>query len=130
FCSEIRKNPAIAAISMRDVYSHPTIAGLATHLGTQSGETAPEETRTIHIPSAFSYYVCGLFQIVTSIAYGAALLWLTIEGFKWAYAAAADIQQLYLRFLILGIAVYAGSSALPIIVKWLLVGRWTETSFP
>ena len=58
------------------------------------------------------------------------MLWLGIEGFKWTYAVVGDLPQFYLRLVALGILVYLGLSLVPVAIKWLLVGRFKEESFP
>ena len=42
FCARVRKRPDLPSVSMKDIYQHPTIAGLATALG----DGAPHRRRS------------------------------------------------------------------------------------
>ncbi len=41
FCARVRKQPDLPSISMRDIYAHPTLAGLSAALSEVRAETAP-----------------------------------------------------------------------------------------
>ncbi|MFL9823415.1 Pls/PosA family non-ribosomal peptide synthetase [Rhodoplanes sp. SY1] len=131
FCARIRRNPGMENVSMRDIYTNPTIAKLAAIFDADGQAAAvavaPEP---FHVPSDFSYYACGAAQL---LFYGAmSLLGLAVFdiGLEWAYAAAGDPVQLYLRSVTAAVAGFFGLTAVSVIGKWLLVGRFTEERIP
>ena len=131
FCSDVRQNVGFSDISMRDVYSSPTIQDLAAKLeSTSTIVTIQAPPVEAHIPTALEYYGCGALQALFYVGYGLLGLWILKVGFEWTYAAIDDFGTLYVRLLVFAVASFVGFSALPIAAKWLLIGRWKETSFP
>ncbi|MGE0038792.1 MAG: Pls/PosA family non-ribosomal peptide synthetase [Xanthobacteraceae bacterium] len=131
FGSEIRKRLNISAVSMRDIYLNPTVEKLAAHLDALPPEAPMQMNQEpIRVPSAFAYYTCGLFQVLAYVGYGSFALWLLVEGLEWVYEAAGDLTNLYTRSAIFGFALFATLTAVPILGKWLLVGRWKASAFP
>ena len=52
-----------------------------------------------------------------------------IVGYEWVLIAAGP-ADIYLRSVVVGVAGFLGLSLLPILVKWLLIGRWKPQEFP
>ncbi|MBN8956506.1 MAG: amino acid adenylation domain-containing protein [Rhizobiales bacterium] len=132
FCANVRKScPTAAALSMQDIYLHPTVAQLAAHLGQSDAESAPVMVEEpLHVPSDLSYYGCGALQLLSYCGYGMVSLWLFILGFDWMYAAIDNPVSFYLRSTVFVVAAFALAAALPVAAKWLLIGRWKEERFP
>ncbi|MCB1509894.1 MAG: amino acid adenylation domain-containing protein [Hyphomicrobiaceae bacterium] len=131
FCSKVRKNPAFAGVSMQDIYLNPTIAKLGDYLDTRAlGGAMQQEPVRFHRPSNLSYYGCGALQAAFYAVYGLAFLWLFKEGMTWTNAAAGNIVEHYMRATVFTAAMFFGMSALPIVAKWLLIGKFKEESFP
>lgn len=51
------------------------------------------------------------------------------QGYEWI-SAVDGIVDIYLRSLVFGASVFAGVCVVPVVAKWLLIGRWKETEFP
>ena len=131
FGSEIRKRLNISAVSMRDIYLNPTVEKLAAHLDALPPEAPMQMNQEpIRAPSAFAYYTCGFFQFLVYVGYGTFALWLLVRGLEWVYEATGNLAYLYTRSVIFGLALFAILTAVPILGKWLLVGRWKATTFP
>ncbi|NVO12429.1 MAG: amino acid adenylation domain-containing protein [Rhodoplanes sp.] len=131
FCARIRRNPGMAGVSMRDIYTNPTIAKLAaTFEAGGAAEPVPAAPEPFHVPSDFSYYTCGAAQLLFYGAYSLLGLWVFDTSFEWAYAAAGDPVQLYLRSAFAAVASFFGLTAVSIVGKWLLVGRFEEERIP
>ncbi len=138
FCARVRKRGDLPSVSMKDIYSHPTIASLAIAL-TQAvpaqagqapapGQVAAEPTAPAEkaAPAKTAQYVtCGALQLLTfaACAYLAALVvgW----GADWV-SAPSGLADIYLRAVLFGGAVFVAVCVLPVIAKWTLIGRWTE----
>jgi non-ribosomal peptide synthetase-like protein len=53
----------------------------------------------------------------------------TGRGYEWV-SSGSGVVQVYLRSAIFGGAVFIGVCTVPVVAKWVLVGRWKETEFP
>ena len=134
FCARVRKRPDLPSLSMKDVYENPTIASLALALGDVAAEEPgnPAEptaspTRNITIPArTLSYVLCGTLQFLYFAGFAFLGSLIAIRSFFWIAAATGPVD-IYLRTVVLLTAVFAATSVLPILAKWLLVGRWTTT---
>jgi non-ribosomal peptide synthetase-like protein len=151
FCARVRKRGDLPSVSMKDIYSHPTIASLAAaltqagrtaasghapgsgHPTTESGASAPGQAAAepaapaVKAPRATTaqYMTCGALQLLSfaACAYVGALAlgW----GANWV-SDASGLAGIYLRAVLFGAAAFTVACALPVIAKWALVGRWTE----
>jgi non-ribosomal peptide synthetase-like protein len=141
FCARVRKRGDLPSVSMKDIYSHPTIASLATAL-TQAvpaqaeqapaeqaqvgGQTAAEPAAPAEAAHATTaqYVMCGALQLLffAACVYLAALIvgW----GADWI-SAPSDLAHIYLRAVLFGGAAFVALCVLPVIAKWALIGRWT-----
>ncbi len=131
FCAQIRKNPGMSNVSMRDIYTNPTVSTLASHLDHTviEGFIAAKE-EPFHNPSNLAYYGCGALQLAFYAAYTLLGLWVFATGLSWTYAAVDHPFELYVRSVVFAASVFIGFNALAIGAKWLLIGRWKAESFP
>ncbi|MCG8556297.1 MAG: amino acid adenylation domain-containing protein [Proteobacteria bacterium] len=149
YCSVVRRHWPAARVSMRDIYLHPTIEQLAGVLQLRAKKTPPagdtplpNQRSTLcpvngrgaepaqQAPPALHYYACGAAQLVAFLLYGLGALWLAFASFGWAHAAWADTAQLFVRLACVSGGLFFGLSALPVLAKWLLIGRWKPEVFP
>lgn len=130
FCARVRKRTDVAPVSMRDVYAHPSIDGLAlaTAVPVSGSREEPEpcaaSTRTPVPGTGRAGYVrCGALQLLAFLGYSGLVAFLGVRGYEWI-SAGSGVLDVYLRSVLFGGAVFLGLSALPVAVKWALVGRW------
>ncbi len=128
FCALIRERGDLAPLSTRDVYLNPTVRGIAESLPSTAGVTAAraEEPRRA---STVSYVLCGLFQFLAFLVYAAGSGWMLDTGFDWV-TEAGGLVDAYARAVGLGLVLFAALSAMPILAKWVLVGRWKPGEIP
>jgi len=154
FCARLRKCDDLPAVAMKDVYAHPTIAQLAAAFGAPvtggaeaAGSTEPpvlgtqimravravrsvRAARHRKAPTRKQHYVlCGLLQLLFLLVYPALLMLAVFEGYEWILHS-PDMLTVYLRSVALGSAVFVGMCSLPILLKWVLIGRWKPQEFP
>lgn len=132
FNAAARRRAGWSALSMRHVYSYPTIRQLATALGQREPAVAAATTdasrgdlpnrRTIGKPR---YALCGLLQVVAFASCALAGAWLLDLGAGWVLAAHGTVM-ITIRGLLAGAAATFMMGTLPIAAKWLLIGRWKE----
>jgi non-ribosomal peptide synthetase-like protein len=131
FCARVRKHPDLPSIAIKDVYTHPTVAALATAL---TPDPAPPSTDLVPATGTTpragrpAAAVCGVVQLLFVLGYAL----LVAAGVTWTFeriSAAPTLPALYLDALVIGAAASAVLVILPILLKWLLVGRWRPTEF-
>lgn len=136
YCARLRRQPLTAQVAMRDAYAHPSVAALAAHLGTadaaagsQATRAWPADTRPPHVARRSAYLATGLAQLLLVLGY----VWLQAVLAWWAQEwvlHAPDVPTAWARSAGAGSLVFLSVAGLPVVLKWLLVGRWTEDEFP
>ena len=131
------KRGDLPPVSMQDVYQHPTIRSLAAALATTSKEAptpvpppapaAPAAPATLIDPlrraSSGEYVLCGALQLLFILGYPALTVFIAVRGYGWV-TADAQLVHVYLRAVAFDAEVFLGLCTLPILVKWVLIGRW------
>jgi non-ribosomal peptide synthetase-like protein len=129
FCASIRKNSNMSSVSMRDIYMNPTVAQLADHLDTAIEGFVTAQPEPFHAPSNLSYYTCGALQLAFYAVYALCGLWVLDTGYQWA-AASESALEIYARSVVFAAGSFVALSAISIIAKWALIGRFKTQSIP
>ncbi len=128
FCARVRKRPEVPSVSMKDIYANPTIRSLATALGDHEPvpvDVAAEEPAEAPARAGRAQYVlCGLLQLLTFVGYSYLAAFIVERGALWVSAGAGGLLEIYLRLVLFAGAGFVGLCILPIVAKWVLVGRW------
>jgi non-ribosomal peptide synthetase-like protein len=135
FGAEIRKRMNLASVSMREIYLHPNLEELALRLESLPEESSvaaagPSNRETFHQPSSPDYVLCGTLQMLVLLGVSLFSLWFFASGIIWTYGAMPNLVETYLRAVLYLMAFYMVYSAIPIVLKWVLIGRWREESIP
>jgi non-ribosomal peptide synthetase-like protein len=127
FCAKVRKRADIPSVSMQDVYTYPTVRGLTAALAETATSpvelptpAAPEEVRPV---GRFPYVMCGVLQFLFLLAYAYLAAFVLERGYEWI-SAGAGLLAIYLRAALFGAIGFVGLSILPVLAKWVLIGRW------
>src|SRR5207244_3572387 len=127
FCARVRKRGSLPAVSMRDVYQHPTIRSLAAAVAEAAPRAAaPPVPPAIETPTPTSsgeYVLCGTLQALFFLAYSYFAVVSITAGYEWVTAVSAPIE-IYLRLVLASSAAFLGVCAVSIAAKWVLIGRW------
>ncbi|MEJ3658463.1 Pls/PosA family non-ribosomal peptide synthetase [Actinomycetes bacterium KLBMP 9759] len=150
FCAKVRAKPDLPNVAIKDVYRAPTIAELAAVGAKAATRTPVSATDTVTIKLAAirktdvvvvendpamapvatpTYLLCGLLQLLVLLGYPALVAYAFATGAEWVLAALTPLD-VYVRAVVFTGAMFLGTALLPILVKWLLVGRWKPTQFP
>lgn len=127
FCARIRKRADLPAVSMQDIYRNPTIRNLATAFAdpppTPVEPSVPASIEVATPASKLQYVLCGALQLLLFLgsSYLAALV--AVRSFEWI-SAGSGLIDIYLRSVLFGGASFVGVCTLPILAKWMLIGRW------
>jgi len=134
FCARVRKRGDLPPVSIKDVYGHPTIRSLSEAL--QNGAPAsmalpapsPAPTEAPARATAAEYVLCGALQLLFFLGYAYVAAFTAARGFGWISAGSG--VEIYLRVVLFSAAVFVVVSAVPIVAKWLLIGRWKAEQIP
>jgi non-ribosomal peptide synthetase-like protein len=133
FCARVRKRPDLPSVSMPDVYKHPTIRRLTAALANPNTDTktmpisqpaAP--AAPIEPPSRAStgeYVLCGALQLLFLLGYPVLIATIVVRGYEWVSVGATWVD-IYLRGVAFGGAMFLGLCTVPLLLKWVLIGRW------
>lgn len=132
-CARVRKQGGVASISMKDVYSHPTIRTLAAALqdgaATSHEKAAPAPTPVTKRASTRQYLVCGTLQFLFFCGYAYLAALGVGAGYAWISGGAGP-AEVYLRALEFGAVAFCIVCAVPIVAKWILIGRFKPRQIP
>jgi prolipoprotein diacylglyceryl transferase len=149
FSAAARAHPRLATVSARDIYTHRTLEGLATHLDvapplpsvldetpnklvigephTSRAEAADSTPDTGS--SNLAYYLTGAAQLVL-LGVGIFLNALLIDrGYSWA-TASPDTADVIERSAGFSAVAFLALCLAPVLLKWLLIGRFTAGRIP
>jgi non-ribosomal peptide synthetase-like protein len=136
FCAKVRKRADLPTVSMKDIYGHSTIRSLATALSASvpgTGVTTPPSAPSagdVHLRAGRgAIALCAIAQLVTFVVYVLLLTGLVATFYQWL-SGAAGLYDVYLRSVVLGAVTLVAMCVFPVIVKWVLVGRWKAEEFP
>src|SRR5438093_133901 len=127
FCARVRKRGNLPSVSMKDVYRHPTIRSLAAALADVAPSSATSSVvaaSEVATPtSTLEYVLCGVLQLLFFLGYSYVAALAAAEAYEWI-SAGSDGVDIYLRLVVCSVAGFLVVCILPILVKWMLIGRW------
>jgi non-ribosomal peptide synthetase-like protein len=139
FCARVRKRDGLPVMSMQDIYAHPSIMGLAQAFGIAEAEAEVnlDAIATLIQPrdpilarsaapapaSTRQYLLCGALQLLFFLGYAWAAAFVGARAYEWV-SAAKGYEEIYLRSVVFGGAAFIVLCILPILAKWVLIGRW------
>jgi non-ribosomal peptide synthetase-like protein len=127
FCARVRKHADLPPVSMKDIYQHPTIRSLATTLGdtvpTPVESSVPASTEVTRPASTRQYVLCGTLQLLIFLGYSYLTAVILDRSYTWI-SAGSGVLDIYLRSALFGGATFLVLCTLPILAKWILIGRW------
>ena len=135
FCARVRKRADLPSVSMKDIYAHPTIRSLAESFGVAEAEADLDAVPTLIQPrdpvmperaakaSTAQYIMCGTLQLLFFLGYAWAAALVGARAYEWI-SAGTGLADIYLRAVVFGGAGFVVVCTVPILAKWVLIGRW------
>ncbi len=127
FCARVRKRGNLPSVSMKDIYAHPTIRSLAAALADVPPSSAKSPVAAaieVATPtSTLEYVLCGTLQLLFFLGYSYFAALGVGAGYEWIFAGPNNLD-IYVRLLLAGVAGFLVLCTLPILTKWMLIGRW------
>ncbi|MEU0395658.1 Pls/PosA family non-ribosomal peptide synthetase [Streptomyces sp. NPDC006208] len=133
FCARVRKRADLPSVSMKDIYRNPTIRSLATAFEdaapTPVETPVPLSTEAVAPAGTLRYALCGTLQLLIFVGYCCLSGIVVARGYEWV-SAGSGVTDVYLRSVVFGGIGFVGLCTLPIVAKWILIGRWKPRDFP
>ena len=135
FCARVRKRPDLPSVSIKDIYQHPTIESLATAFGDAApvpiespAPTAVESpaATSVEVPKpagTLQVVLCGALQLLIFLGYSYLTALVIAQGYEWI-SAGSGVLDIYLRSVLSCTALFLFLFSVPILAKWILIGRW------
>jgi non-ribosomal peptide synthetase-like protein len=141
FSAAVRERGGLPPVSMKDIYLHPTVRDLAAAVAPsgvapsgagQSGVARPAPA----LPDAAAldtspprgrplFALCGALQLLAFLVYLAGLSVVLDAGASWVLAG-HGVLGIYARLVAFGGGGLLGLGIMPVIAKWILIGRWKQ----
>jgi non-ribosomal peptide synthetase-like protein len=135
FCARVRKRGDLPPVSMKEIYRNPTIRRLAAAITVAAPAPAPASVSSPAAvatpieagPRARTWQValCGALQVLSALAYLYLVAVVLARGTNWASRGSGFVED-YARSALVTWGEFLGVCLLPILAKWVLVGRWTS----
>jgi non-ribosomal peptide synthetase-like protein len=135
FSTAVRERGDLPPVSMKDIYLHPTVRLLAAAIGEPcpAGPAGPGPARD-PVPGTppgagpaarggLAYFLCGTLQLLAFAAYVGGFSLAVNAGAAWALAGGGALG-IYARLVVFGGGGLLAMGILPVLAKWLLIGRW------
>jgi non-ribosomal peptide synthetase-like protein len=126
FNAAVRQHAHLPAVSMKDIYLHPTVRSLAAALAAAGPAGGPAPASPDNAPAPVGrprYILCGALQLLVFLGYACVLSVVLDAGSTWA-AGGGGVLGSYARLVAFGGGAMLGMGVLPIAAKWILIGRW------
>jgi len=127
FCARVRKRGGLPSVSMNDIYAHPTIRSLAAALADvppSSAKSSVAAAIEVATPtSTLEYVLCGGLQLLFFLGYSYVAVLAAAQGYEWISAGSGGVE-IYLRLVLFSGACFLVVCTVPIVAKWVLIGRW------
>jgi non-ribosomal peptide synthetase-like protein len=130
FCAAVRCRDGLPAVSIKDVYLHPTLRDLAGALAdSERPPVVPAGAPATARASSRQYVLCGALQLVIFLTYTGMSSLVLVAGYE-VVSAGTGLVDRYLRSVLFGVGALVYLCSGPVVAKWLLVGRWTVREIP
>ena len=116
FCARVRKRGNLPPVSMKDVYAHPTVRGLATAVASAAQPIRPSAHPSAPAPSPTSareYVLCGALQALFYLGYAYLGVLAAVAGYGWLVGDAEGIERIA-RLVLFGAVAFLVICAVPI----------------
>jgi non-ribosomal peptide synthetase-like protein len=124
FAARVRTQTDLPTLSLREIYRQRTLRGLATWLDGLDRTPAPAApVATARRPGTAAYAACGAAQLVVMLAMVGVASVVLEQSLRWI-AGGVAVTDVVARGFGLSVGLFIALCLLPILVKWVLVGRW------
>ncbi len=97
--------------------------------GLPASARAGEDDGPAQRPGRAAQVLCGALQFLAFVAYSTLNLLVVVWGYEWI-SASTGVVEFAQRSFGVGAGVFVLTATLPILLKWLLIGRWRVQEIP
>jgi non-ribosomal peptide synthetase-like protein len=133
FISIVRETPALASVTLQDVYRTRSLRALAAHLDSKAGQAGPPRDLSFEPPPFLRRFLCGLAQAaVLPIIIGLVTAeWLGVfVSFMLFTDTDASLLEEVGSLLGVYISINLAVVAISIVAKWAIIGRTKPGRYP
>jgi non-ribosomal peptide synthetase-like protein len=127
FSAAIRGRPNLPPVSLKDIYLHPTVRDLAAAVAQPGPAREPAPTALPNpeppVTGRPRYLLCGALQLLAFLVYLGGVSAAVDAGSSWTTAGRGALG-IYLRLVVFGGGGLLALGILPVVAKWILIGRW------
>jgi non-ribosomal peptide synthetase-like protein len=129
FCTRLLNREDLPRVSIKEVYQHPTIRSLTAALTDTAAphapvpESVPATDKVLPPIGAPQYILCGALQFLSALGFFYLTAFVSIRSYDWI-SGGSGFVGLYGRSIVASSAAFLGMCILPILMKWILIGRW------
>jgi non-ribosomal peptide synthetase-like protein len=130
FCARLRERD-VPSLSMKDIYVQPTIRNLAALRAAPAATAVGEQTVAPPLTRARTrqYVTCGALQFLAFLGYAYVSSLVVVWSLRWVVGA-SGFADTYVRSVVLGSTTFVYFCAAPIVLKWIVIGRWKSCEIP
>ena len=128
-CGRLRHRPELPPVRMKDLYVARTVRRLAPALKDLAPRGGGGAERPLRRAGTAQYLFCGALQAAVYVAVAHLVSLIGVIGFGWLLAA-PDPVGVYLRAVAFTAVAVVILTALPVLAKWVLIGRWKPATIP
>ncbi len=133
FVSVVRQTPALATLTLQDMYTLRSLRALGASLDRKSARSGPKVDLSFVPPSLGRRFLCGLAQAIT-LPFVIALMTFQWLGVFISYMLLTDSDASFLEEAIALVGIYMLINVATIIIaiggKWLILGRMKPGRYP
>ncbi len=137
YCARLRQIPAMESVRISDLYLNPSVRLLAQAYAVADNEAgaatattgAAQQARQYGHVSALRYSLCGLYQALFMAAYTGGFAIMSVAAFNWIVEATTYLET-FVRSVAFVVGLAAYTTVVPILVKWVVIGRWKPAEIP
>jgi len=133
FVSLVRETPALAGLTLQDIYARRTLRAMAALLDEKAKTSGPAQDLSFTPPPLIRRFLCGLAQAIT-LPFVLALMTAQWLGVFISYMLLTDSEASILQEAISLLGVYIciniATIVLAIAAKWLIIGRMKPGRYP
>ncbi|HXY58588.1 MAG TPA: Pls/PosA family non-ribosomal peptide synthetase [Methylocystis sp.] len=133
FVGAVRETPALATVTLHDLYAHRTLRALAAHLSGKAEYDAPARDLSFAPPPLWRRFLCGLAQ-AAALPFILAIVTAQWLGVFVSYLLLTTEDATFLEESLTLLGVYMcvnlATVAVSILGKWLVIGRTRPGRYP
>jgi non-ribosomal peptide synthetase-like protein len=128
FSAALRRETDLPPIGVQDIYQAPTIRQLAATVDAPTGGDAWAEPHAVPVrqrSTTVDFVLCGVLQAMLALGYSFGFMAAMVAGYDWVIEA-TGVLAIWGRSVLFTAGFFVALCVMPILLKWVVIGQWTE----